>query len=477
MHKLILSILLLLPSFLVYSQVVEEKKEVRENPTQKSSACHSIQGKPLAFIEVFQLINLSREQYEVMINFHDPQERSKYVVGEGYNIQDAKVNIEIDGVSTRIASSQAIHDKIRLKLNIFSLNQVSEGWHCARITSHDKKTVLAELPFYSPERMEAPSNQPIIKKLHPSGGVAGDTIMVYGEYFGKSIDKIRIEFLTKKGENLNYWKEEILADSVPYTLSKEEDPKNDKKITEVVRFSIPGHPKLNTFSIMEWLFGKRVYIRVLVNNRPATLEKFTILNDNWRAIIIFMSLLITIVFIGTLALIIHQKQFYALIVLDTKTNMYSLSKAQAFAWLVVLLGSYFYVAICSGIILQNGKIPDFNYSLIGLMGISVGGLLTSNYLDNKDEEIKRNEKPMLIDLIRNPEGEIELPKLQLLGFTAIAILIYIFNLLQSNVLGGLPDLPSTLHTLLLTSQGGYIGGKAISNPNNSPLKKKEKNKK
>ncbi|MCB1188953.1 MAG: IPT/TIG domain-containing protein [Leptospiraceae bacterium] len=495
MFKFLIFILVLLPSFLLYPQKaggikkvkeikeVEETKEVIEEIKEEveGNNCKSRKGSSIAFIEVFEPKDLSREQYEVMLNFKNPKERQKYITWSKEDEQypeSMNLDIVIDQVETRIARGtiQSIQDKGRVRFQIFSLGRVPEGQHCARLLASDGLTVLDEFGFIAPPRMDEPSKQPIVQKLHPLGGVAGDTIVITGKNFGDSIDKVSIEFLTKKGDNLNYWKEEVLGSTIPFVLSKEESNDDKKEINETIRFSVPGHPKLNSFDIREWLFGKTIYVRVLVNHRPATLERFTILNSNWKIIIIIISILVTIVFIGSLAFIIHHKQFYAFIVLDTKTNMYSLSKVQAFAWLVALLGSYFYVAICSGIILQNGKIPDFNYSLIGLMGISVGGLLTSNYLDNKTEKTKRKEKPLLIDLVMSSDGEIQLPKLQLLGFTAISIIIYIFNLLQSNVLAGLPDIPNTLHTLLLTSQGGFIGGKAINNRLSAAEKKPDDNK-
>jgi hypothetical protein len=71
------------------------------------------------------------------------------------------------------------------------------------------------------------------------------------------------------------------------------------------------------------------------------------------------------------------------VILDSRTGSYSLAKFQSFAWTIVLIGNYFYVAICAILLFRNGKLPDFKVSLIALMGISYAGLVTSNYLDNK----------------------------------------------------------------------------------------------
>ncbi|MCP5495541.1 MAG: peptidoglycan-binding protein [Leptospiraceae bacterium] len=441
--------------------------------------CKSHKNQSIVFMEAFEPKDLSREQYEVMLNFRNPQERQKYILWSKENEkypESMKLVIAIDQIETKIAKGtiQLLQDKGRIRLQIFSLSQILEGRHCVKLLTHDGLTVMDEFGFSAPPRISEPSKQPILKKLHPIGGVSGDKIVIYGKNFGHSIDKISIEFLTNEGDNLNYWKEEILGSTVPYTLTN--DKKDGKGFNEMIQFSIPGHPKLNRFTLKEWFLGKTVFIRVLVNYLPTKQERFTILNNNWKLIIIFFSILLVTLFIGSLAFITTSKKLFNLIVLDTKTNMYSLSKIQAFAWFVTLLGSYLYVVISSKIILHDGKMPDFNYSLIGLLGISVGGLLTSNLLDIKTDKTKRKEKPLLIDLVRNIDGEIQLPKLQLLGFTAISIIVYIFNLLQSNILAGLPDIPDTLYALLLISQGGFIGGKVIGKTLR-PEKPIDKNKK
>ena len=80
-------------------------------------------------------------------------------------------------------------------------------------------------------------------------------------------------------------------------------------------------------------------------------------------------------------------------------------------------------------------------------------------------------KPELKDLISDPDGGISLSRLQLLGFTLISIIVYIFYLFKANVLNGLPGIPETLHTMLLTSQGGYLGSKAITKDDKQEDKK------
>ena len=114
--------------------------------------------------------------------------------------------------------------------------------------------------------------------------------------------------------------------------------------------------------------------------------------------------------------------------------------------------------------------PDFNPSLIALLGISYGGHISANYVESKSSSKARKVGvPEIKDLFCSEDGTFNLPKFQLFGFTIIANAIYIFNLFEGNVLEGLPDIPQSLHTLLLTSQGGYVGGKYVT----EVLEKKE----
>ncbi|NLI33216.1 MAG: hypothetical protein GX422_10640, partial [Deltaproteobacteria bacterium] len=117
----------------------------------------------------------------------------------------------------------------------------------------------------------------------------------------------------------------------------------------------------------------------------------------------------------------------------------------------------------SGLLVGKGSIPDFNASLLGLMSVSYGGLLFSQGIASRGRKREpAQQKPELIDLIRE-HGEISLPRLQLLGFTAISIAIYLYYLYSPDIFSkGLPDVPATLVTLMGISQGGYLGGKYIA---------------
>ena len=47
-------------------------------------------------------------------------------------------------------------------------------------------------------------------------------------------------------------------------------------------------------------------------------------------------------------------------------------------------------------------------------------------------------------------GVIDITRLQLLLFTVVAVVVYLYNLYLNNTLNGLPDIPATLHGLLVS---------------------------
>ena len=190
---------------------------------------------------------------------------------------------------------------------------------------------------------------------------------------------------------------------------------------------------------------------------------FTLVTVNWEYKIAFLTILLLIVLLIFQAFAIKKINFLKSVILDHRTNTYSLSKCQAFVWTFVLIGSYFYLAVGKSLIFGKGAIPDFNASLLVLMGISYGGSLAAAQLNRFfPKKDLAPPPPGLIDLI-SEGGEISLPRLQLVGFTITAIIIYLYNVSGADFLSkGLPDIPPTLLGLLGISQGGYLGGKLVS---------------
>jgi hypothetical protein len=148
--------------------------------------------------------------------------------------------------------------------------------------------------------------------------------------------------------------------------------------------------------------------------------------------------------------------------LDKDSNTYSLSKCQAFAWTAVLIGSYLYFALGTGVLIGKDHIPDLNAGLLGLLSISYGGLVLARGLNKINPKNDRtDEPPRLSDLITEG-GVLSLTRLQLVGFTLTIIAVFLYYVCSSDLfVNGLPEIPSTLNGLLLVSQGGYLGGKML----------------
>jgi len=93
------------------------------------------------------------------------------------------------------------------------------------------------------------------------------------------------------------------------------------------------------------------------------------------------------------------------------------------------------------------------------MSISYAGFIASHFLNKKNPKNAISDTPPALSDLFMENGVIDITRLQLLLFTVVAVIVYLYNLYLSNTLNGLPDIPATLHGLLMSSQGGYIGGK------------------
>lgn len=424
--------------------------------------CERIQSE--FFIRDFYIKDFSRNLFNLEIKTTDRELLPKYLDIDTENTKDpeypkvkkVKFITKIgEGEGDRIRGSYFYHAGSSVISYELSFSQNTKpGPICVRLYD-DQYRPLSSFLYILPERMEAAGKQPLITKITPNGGVPGETITILGKNFQNNMDHMYIQIISEDQDDYEYGDKE-LVNVQPFYLS----PPDDKNIQEL-KFTIPQEA-VGHYQFYEKIIGKSVKMKLLSNYRPSTTENLVILKPYWKWIGGFFTVVVTMLFIGSIAVLLRKFNFTHEILLDSKTNSYSLANFQSFAWTIVFLGSYFYVAISAGIILNTSELPDFNFSLIGLMGISYGGLLTSSYLDKRKPDVSfYKHKPEWKDLISDPSGGIDLSRLQLLGFTLITIIVYIFYLFKANVLNGLPGIPETLHTMLLTSQGGYLGNKAI----------------
>ncbi|MDX1957658.1 MAG: hypothetical protein SFU98_03745 [Leptospiraceae bacterium] len=327
--------------------------------------------------------------------------------------------------------------------------------------------------------------QPVILRMNPAGGVAGDTVTILGKNFGKKLDDISIHFYDIQKDtliDLDYYDEPttirnnvieenscdiayIDDDKTPFVIRKEMGSfppltlgLPNKEGVQEITFAIPN--ELREFT-NGFFIRRNIQMRAIVNGRPTKLFVMTLLPDNWTAKVLSFTIIFTLIGWGIIAILVKRWNFLPSLLIDKSINAYSLARFQALIWTGVLTTSYFYIAFCSGILMRNGEMPDFNASLIALMGISYTGLLSSHFLSRKNpENVLRNLPPRISDLI-STNGEVDMAKVQLFIFTLVSVTVYVYNLYYHNALKGLPDIPPTLHGLLLTSQSGYIGAKMI----------------
>lgn len=411
-------------------------------------------------IEYFEPLDLNRNDFLVSVKTNKPTELIEILKAAS----EKKISIKINNTSTEIYPGSAFQERkdlVEFFCNAYRKIPAGENSVKLSITQNDYEIFLDEKIFRIEENYNE-NKQPMITGLSPMGGVIGGTVTIHGKNFGNDLDDIDIYFFDKdyipselepsEEQPIEYI--QMRAKANPFSITSDLDG------TQNVHFAIPTSPFLKGLAD-EAFFRKSIQLRVYVKGRPTAYHKVTILPRDWNRKVILLSLITTLLGLGIFALMLKKWNFLTYILIDKDTNTYSLSRFQAFVWTVVLTGSYFYIAIAFGILLQNGKIPDFNPSLIGLMSISYSGLITTNFLSRKKTKNEISHHPPKLSDLFMENGIINITRFQLLVFTVISVIIYLYNLALCNVLNGLPDIPATLHGLLISSQTGYIGGKIL----------------
>lgn len=448
---LVVSIFLFLLPLLVFSQ-----PKIEENRISSQYA-----------IEYIDALDLSKGDYRMAIRGDNPDEIIDMLKGKG----NKRFKVEIGNTKTQIypgSVSQERKNLVEFYLNVY--DKVPAGKFKVSLYVEDSTassrlidSTMLEMPDNSEE-----DKQPVVNGLSPMGGVIGDTITMTGKNFGSDVDKIDIYFYDLDEHSIDM---ELPSDLDPTDYQPIEYMQMRAKISpfyisstldgmQHVNFTIPTTPYLKELADKAF-FRKSIKLKVFVNGRPSSFMKVTILPKNWNKKVIALALIVTLLGLGLISLMVGRLNFIPYVLLDKNTNTYSLSRFQAFTWTVVLTGSYFYIAIAFGILLQNGKIPEFNPSLVGLMSISYAGFIASHYLNKKNPKNAISDIPPALSDLFMENGVIDITRLQLLLFTVVAVIVYLYNLYLSNTLNGLPDIPATLHGLLVSSQGGYIGGKVF----------------
>jgi hypothetical protein len=148
----------------------------------------------------------------------------------------------------------------------------------------------------------------------------------------------------------------------------------------------------------------------------------------------------------------------------------STSKFQWFLWLVVVLFSYVFLWVLRARQGHYGAITDVPANLLAVLGFSTTTAvaakgITVGYLKSGSTS-KPDPASAKGGLLVDDSGVPELAKIQMIGFTFIAILIFLADVLHQ-ARGGhptaqLPNIDSSLLVLMGISQGGYIGKKLVT---------------
>lgn len=415
-------------------------------------------------------------------NENDNKEQSK-----GDDKQYKRLRVQVGDIRADIFRESAEKDEDNANLvnfTIVSYNKIPAGKTTIKLFSQkgDSPEVLeSSLDFDVPPLNDQPGKQPFISAITPEGGTRGATITIKGKNFGDDIDVINVvlfEKTTNPKDNTETYKD--MVEKKPFYLSPIINEEQEIKINIPLRRDLMGTNKIR----------KELKLQVFVQGRPSNFVGLTLLPDYWQTAAGLVGVFIVILFMIAIYMILkgaikkaQEKEstpyrakngtlikgvkrpsivhFFEIILTDKTTNSYSLSRFQAFFWTIASVGSYIYVAFSQGLLLRNGKIPDFNPSLVVLMSISYGGLLAANTMGAKKPKNEIRVKPPELSNLFCEGGSVDLTRLQLFAFTIVGILVYFFNLAYGNPLEGLPDLPPTLLGLMGVSQTGYIGGKAL----------------
>ncbi|MEM7038620.1 MAG: IPT/TIG domain-containing protein [Bacteroidota bacterium] len=365
-------------------------------------------------------------------------------------------------------TGDSVHYKARMPFGIFP------GVH-RYLLWQKKDTIFSEnLKFPNP-RPQA-GQQPIIKSMQPLGGIAGTEITVSGENFGESLSDVYVWFVQKNGKEF------------PEAISRQINPGrvtylslDDASETQQLKFVIPSDsslPRAMENAGISGILEYEMLVRVVVDGQPSGSRKIlSVVRGSYRLIIfgvVMVTMILLLIGFELLSRYVSRgEERRSLKVIDFVTNhetgRLSLAKCQALAWTMVLVVSYLYYACMVYLILDDVSIPDFDASLLILMGISSGGLLIARTQDRtktasqieRDNINGQRRTARLSDLFYEG-GAFSLTRLQLVVFTGVCIAIYIIYMQNPDIVSnGLPTMPDTLLMLMGISQGGYIGGKAV----------------
>ena len=143
------------------------------------------------------------------------------------------------------------------------------------------------------------------------------------------------------------------------------------------------------------------------------------------------------------------------------TQRLSLSNLQILLWTLLVLYAFCFVWAANGILL------DISLGVLVLLGISGATSVLSRTADKFDASADNRPiaaAPQWRDLVMGNDGNFDLLRFQMLGFTLFTLTYAFISVIRSE---GLPDIPQNLYLLMGISNGAYLGGKIADNMSQS----------
>jgi hypothetical protein len=154
----------------------------------------------------------------------------------------------------------------------------------------------------------------------------------------------------------------------------------------------------------------------------------------------------------------------------------STSKLQWFLWLVVVIFAYFALWVLRAEQSDLSALSKVPVNVLTVLGFSTGTAaaakgITSGYVQTG--KVSKPGPPQVGataantgGIFQDDSGAPELAKVQMMGFTIIAIGIFLATVIHQiatdDISAGLPDIDSSLLVLMGISQGGYLGKKLVT---------------
>jgi hypothetical protein len=153
----------------------------------------------------------------------------------------------------------------------------------------------------------------------------------------------------------------------------------------------------------------------------------------------------------------------------------STSKLQWFLWLVAILFGYSALWVLRAELGDYSALSSVPVNLLTVLGFSTGTAAAAKGITSGFVQTKKMSKPGAPPgepgkntggIFQDDGGSPELAKIQMMGFTIIAIGIFLATVVHQISIGdinaGLPNIDSSLMVLMGISQGGYLGKKLVT---------------